>query len=181
MCGTKSTLKSKFCSECGATLGKSDDSEALASFPIGELRIPYGTATADTLPLDQQNSEIVSIPRTSELAKNAGSPFSPLEVPTQGDLVPLNCAWAFVLHPGSFPSDPGGFAAIDKKFVAMGTLVGRTFHEIEAVAGPPMTRVAFVGGFNAVWGKTGFLSIWQIALQFDPYGVCVGITAETNM
>ena len=180
-CGEKVEKDSKFCSDCGHPLGGQSMSSELAEFLLSDLRVPYGTATQDTLPLSEQESDTVRLPAESELALTAKSPVDLTRVPQDGDLVPLNCAWAFIKHPGPISESAFTAYSIDKKFVAMGVLAGRTFTEIESVVGPPMTKVAHLGGTNAVWGKTGFLSVWQIALNFDPYGVCIGIYSETNM
>lgn len=180
-CGIKVVADGRFCSNCGTpTQGGSESNEEL-SFHLADLRVPYGTATEETLPPSEQNSEVVRVPKDSDLARNAKTAFAFSSIPEDGALVPLNCVWAFVRHPGPISERALSASSIDKKFVEMGDLRGRTFHEIEEVAGPPLTQVRHPGGMNAVWGKTGFFSIWQIALTFDPYGVCMGVYSETNM
>jgi hypothetical protein len=180
-CGSKLELSSKFCSNCGSRTENEDSSSELEAFNLSDLRVPYGSATQDTLPLSEQDKEIVQLPGDSELALKAKSPFDPNTIPSEGDMVPLNCAWAFVRHPGPIPATAESVFPIDKKFVGMGVLSGRTFSEIVSVVGPPMTKVSNGAGLNAVWGKTGFFSVWQIALNFDPYGVCISIYSETNI
>lgn len=180
-CGQKFEASSKFCSQCGHPIPGQAANDELSTFLLSDLRVPYGTATQETLPLSEQESDTVRIPKDSDLAKAAKTPVDLSGIPADGDLVPLNCAWAFIKHPGPISEDAIYASSIDKKFVGMGILAGRTYSEIEDIAGPPMTKVAHPGGTNAVWGKTGFLSVWQIALNFDPYGVCIGIYSETNM
>lgn len=180
-CGEKLKTVGKFCSECGAPVNGNAVTDDYLVFQLSDLRVPYGTATQDTLPPSEQDSDMVRIPKDSELALTSKTPFDSSSVPQDGDMVPLNCAWAFIKHPGPISENVLYVSSIDKKFVEMGALAGRTFSEIEAVVGAPLTKVAHLGGTNAVWGKTGFLSIWQIALNFDLYGVCMGIYSETNM
>ena len=180
-CGQKFDDLGKFCSQCGHPIPGQSDTDEMVTFLLSDLRVPYGTATDETLPLSEQESETVRIPKDSDLARAAKTPVDLTGTPRDGDMVPLNCVWAFVKHPGPISEDAIYASSIDKKFVAMGNLAGRTYSEIEEIAGPPMTKVAHPGGTNAVWGKTGFFSVWQIALNFDPYGVCISIYSETNM
>lgn len=180
-CGNQIDSASKFCSQCGNQVAGQTDQDDYINFFLSDLRVPYGTATQETLPLSEQDSETIRIPKDSDLARMAKKTVDLSRIPEDGDLVPLDCAWAFIKHPGPMPENALYVSSVDKKFVAMGILAGRTYSEIEAVAGPPMTKVSQVGGTNAVWGKTGFLSIWQIALNFDPYGVCISVYSETNM
>ena len=180
-CGYRFETSGKFCPECGHAVAGQNTNDEIITFQLSDLRVVYGTATEETLPLSEQESETVRIPKDSELAKTAKSPFDHSRIPNDDDLVPLNCAWAFIKHPGPISEEAVYASSINKKFVGMGMLAGRTYSEIVAIAGPPMTKVAHTGGTNAVWGHTGFLSVWQIALNFDPYGVCIGVYSETHM
>lgn len=179
-CGNKVGVEARFCSSCGSAVDASAAKRETLSFALSELRVPYGTGNLEMLPPDQRSADVVSIPADSDLVKTARTTFDKSRIPSDGDLVPMDCVWAFVKHPGEFPNGIVPYMSIDKKFVSMGTLRGRTFREIEEAAGPPMSKVAHMGCTNAVWGKTGFISFWQIALTFDPYGVCMGVYSENN-
>lgn len=182
-CGKEIVSDGKYCSSCGALVLGIDENSDLVTFKLSELRVPYATADFNILPESEQDSELIRIPRDSELAQNANKPFNPHKVPPdEGDYVPLDCAWAFVEHPGPIPSNAlSDFYNIKERFAAMGNLMGRKKWEIESVVGPPMVENRQLHGITAVWGKTGMFSIWQVGLQFDPYEVCLGIYSETNM
>lgn len=180
-CGNQIESASRFCSQCGSPVSSQIDQGNYVNLLFTDLRVPYGTATQETLSLIEEDSETIRVPKDSDLARMAKKPVDLSRIPEEGDLVPLDCAWAFMKHPGPIPESALYASSIDKKFVGMGILAGRTYTEIVTVAGPPMTKVTQMGETNAVWGKTGFLSIWQIALNFDPYGVCISIYSETNM
>lgn len=182
-CGTKIEKAVKFCSNCGSAVAGTSDLKSKTNKTVSLLpaqrRIAYASFDLESVDPATISDDAVQFDANSEEAKNANAPFNSKKIPKEGDLVPLNCVWAFVKHPGKFPSDPG-WGAIDKKFIAMGTLRGRTFDEIVAVVGAPMTVLNTAAGSNAVWGKTGFLSMWQIGLNFDPYGVCMGVFSESS-
>jgi hypothetical protein len=145
------------------------------------LRVAYAGKGDLAIPEGHEDSQHIELDVDSELAKNAGEPFDPSNPPSVGDLVPADCVWSLLEHPGSFPDNPGSYSSIDKKFVAMGQLPGRTFSEIASQVGPPMADVNHGPYRNCVWGKTGMFSIWQIGLAFDTYGVCINIYSQTDM
>lgn len=181
-CGGSVEDTAAFCSACGNQLtaepvkSKSGKTVSLMGF---QMRVPYGSVKPEDVL--QMGDEPFEFPASSEEAKRANTPFDASKTPEEGDLVPLDCAWAFFKHPGEFPKNPNNFGSIDKKFVAMGTLPGRTFSEIVSVVGNPMTNMANGDVRACVWGKTGLFSMWQIGLRFDKYGICMGIFSETNI
>lgn len=183
-CGTKYQELAKFCASCGESKGGDEatleDVANTVSLLPPQRRVKYGSVNIESIDPYLLVEGPISVPADSEEARNSKIPFNPTEIPKLGDLIPLDCVWAFKSHPGDFRSDPT-WGSIDKKFVAMGTLQGRTFQEIVSVVGPPMTVFNNASGSNAVWGKTGFLSMWQIGLNFDPYRVCMGVFSETNL
>lgn len=65
--------------------------------------------------------------------------------------------------------------SLQKKFVEMGTLSGRTRGEIEAIVGSPNSISATGdGGVLLQWMATGY----HIALIFNKEGVCGGVSHE---
>lgn len=105
--------------------------------------------------------------------------FSSDQIPQPGQKVPADCAWAFIAYPGPLPQAAFRGSKINKKFVSIGNLSGRTFQElIAAVGGPTLTMALPNGGSSSAWQEGGFLSMWQISLTFDPYGVCIGVGSE---
>lgn len=96
-------------------------------------------------------------------------------------MIPADCVWAAVRHPGPAPAG-AQYGAIDKRFVGLQTLQGRTYKEIVDIVGAPMTNNKHPesGHRIAIWGKTGLFNIWQVGLQFDRYDVCLGIFSEFN-
>jgi len=66
-------------------------------------------------------------------------------------------------------------AALQRRFVTLGTLAGKTYDEITEACGPPQTRTVGADGATVMqWQATGY----HIVLLFDPYGVCTGISHE---
>ena len=65
--------------------------------------------------------------------------------------------------------------ALQKKFVELGTLKGRTKAEIIAAVGNPQSVSARAGGGTLLqWLATGY----HIALIFDADGICQGVSHE---
>lgn len=108
--------------------------------------------------------------------------FSSDPVPSEGSLVPADCHWAFVAYPGPIPDEARRVSGLNRKFVAMGNLPGRTLTEITSVAGSPSMAFSLPDGmFARGWQSGGLLSVWQIILKFDRYGICVGIENELSL
>lgn len=108
----------------------------------------------------------------------ANAPFDPSSPPSDGALVPADCVWAYVSHPGDFPDYPYGKTVPDS-FRRMGTLRGRTFDEIAEVVGLPQSAVNLAtGGRVATWTRTTLFGGYEITLSFDPYAVCVAVVSE---
>jgi hypothetical protein len=63
---------------------------------------------------------------------------------------------------------------LHKKFIALGTLVGKTEEEIINAVGAPSARSAMVNGSLLQWQATGY----HIALIFDENSICKGISHE---
>jgi hypothetical protein len=67
--------------------------------------------------------------------------------------------------------------ALHKRFVALGSLKGRTRREIEKAAGPAAQETALPDGRTLLqWRATGY----HIALVFGKDGRCVGVTHENG-
>ncbi|MFD7011702.1 hypothetical protein [Rhodococcus jostii] len=100
--------------------------------------------------------------------------------PKPGDPVPADCVWATRKHPGPMPGRAtfGNFA---KRMRVMGDPTARTEAEIVSALGRPQSRsvIGAAGSYLLQWQHT---SNWSynshFALQFDPYGVCAGITHQ---
>ena len=183
-CGAKLEKAASFCSSCGHRVSLDEGQGGVSSgsavtLLFQQIRVTYGEQTMESMLAF--GDEPYVFPKDSEYVRTANAPFNPSVVPSPGDLVPLNSAWAVFKHPGNFPRDPNSVGSIDKKFVAMGPLPGRTFDEIVAVVGLPMTDMANAEGRVCVFGKTGLFSIWQIGLRFDTYGICMSIFSQTNI
>ena len=67
--------------------------------------------------------------------------------------------------------------ALRKRFVALGSLKGRTRREIEKAVGPPAQETPIPGDRTLLqWRSTGY----HIALVFEKNGRCVGVTHENG-
>lgn len=78
-------------------------------------------------------------------------------------------------HPGPMGNIPS--IGLNRKFVAMGTLAGRSFHEISMVVGlPSATSHPSPGLILRQWLRPGF----HIALIFDDNEICGGITHQSG-
>jgi hypothetical protein len=67
--------------------------------------------------------------------------------------------------------------ALRKRFVALGTLTGRTRKEIVKAVGQPATETALPDGRTLLqWRATGY----HIALVFEKNGRCFGVTHENG-
>ena len=65
--------------------------------------------------------------------------------------------------------------SLQRKFVELGTLSGKTRAEIEAAVGAPSSVSATADGGTLIqWMATGY----HIALTFDAQGICGGVTHE---
>ena len=71
---------------------------------------------------------------------------------------------------------------LPNKFVQMGTIAGRSVKEILEVVGPPSSTSSPGPGLTLLqWIRTGsFLGGFHIALIFDSYGVCGGVTHQSR-
>ncbi len=69
-------------------------------------------------------------------------------------------------------------AVLNKKFVSLGTLSGKSYDEIAYVVGQP-NAVSSVGNGQVLrqWQATGY----HIALVFDENDICLGISSEVNV
>ena len=68
--------------------------------------------------------------------------------------------------------------SLNQKFVALGTLSGKTYSEIVAKVGAPSATSAMAGGKTLrQWQATGY----HIALIFDKDDICEGITSEISV
>ena len=111
--------------------------------------------------------------------------FNASQAPRPGDHVPADCVWASRRHPGPMPPSAlrGNLA---KRVKAMGNPAGRTMREIESALGRASARSAMGDGhvllqWQQIWN--GQISTFSskdshFALEFDRYGVCVGITHQ---
>lgn len=61
--------------------------------------------------------------------------------------------------------------ALQRKFVGLGTLKGRSEVEIVRVVGPPNARSAIANGYLLQWLQPGY----HISLIFGADGVCQGV------
>lgn len=180
-CGSSVVRGDSFCSSCGYKLGgepAASDKHATVKLLGSQMRVPYASITLEDVM--QMGDEPFEFDASSPEAQRANAPFNAAAVPNDGDLVPLDCGWAYFRHPGPFKDSPGAYGSLDKKFVAMGELRGRRFEEIVAAAGLPMADVNTGEYRQCVWGKTGLFSVWQVGIRFDKYGVCMGVFSETN-
>lgn len=183
-CGAQAQVGAVFCSSCGNVLMQDGSIQAVTpsdsvSLDKSEMRVPVGSMTLVSLDAMGDSPHVFS--KDSSEAKNANAPFDPSQPPVAGDLVPLDCVWAFTPHPGPPPKNPANYGSVDKRMVALGPLRGRTMSEIMAAAGQPMTNMNNGISHTAVWGKTSLFGIWQIGLNFDSYGVCIQIYSQTNI
>ena len=64
--------------------------------------------------------------------------------------------------------------SLRRKFVALGTLSGKSRREIEAAVGTPNSVSAMPNGLLLQWMASGY----HIALIFDNEGICQGVSHE---
>lgn len=180
-CGTKLPDTAKFCVNCGAPVKGAYPTpveHGVITLQPHERRVPVASLQDDP----QAWGAPITVPKDSAEALNANTPFDPSRRLGEDTLVPADCVWAYDPHPGRFPDNPANHRSIDSKFVAMGTLRGRTFNEIQTTAGAPLADHIQADLRSTVWGKSSMWSgIWQIHLLFDSYGVCIRIGSENNL
>lgn len=102
--------------------------------------------------------------------------------PRPGTQVPSDCVWAEIPHPGPLPRG-GKFGDLASRMQALGTIAGRTEREIISFVGAPHSRSGAGGNGSYIlqWIKIGaFSGSSHYVLSFDRYGVCWGITHESN-
>lgn len=170
-CGTAVDASDRFCRQCGAAQTPPPD-DGLVNVRMRSRRVRVGSLAGTP---DAQHGDVRVAP-DSEEARNADLPFDASVYPGPDGLVPADCAWAFHPHPGQAA---GVWGNSQDRMVALGTLSGRTRAEIVDAVGAP-NAVGAVGNGNALlqWHRGGIFSAWNIALLFDPYGVCIGVSSE---
>jgi hypothetical protein len=106
--------------------------------------------------------------------------FDASRPPKPGDPVPADCVWATRQHPGPMPGR-ATFGNHAKRMRVMGDPTARTEAEIVSALGPPQSRsvIGADGSYVVQWQHSSNWSFnTHFALQFDPYGVCSGITHQ---
>lgn len=67
---------------------------------------------------------------------------------------------------------------LQRKFINLGTLQGKTYNEIVAVVGSPNSVSSSAdGGKICQWLQTGY----HISLLFDNNDICLGVNHETKV
>lgn len=66
---------------------------------------------------------------------------------------------------------------LNRKFVSLGNLRGKSYAEIFRVCGSPSSVTAINGGFIKQWIAPGY----HIVLLFDKDDICLGIRSETKV
>lgn len=68
---------------------------------------------------------------------------------------------------------------LQKAFLSLGNVMGKTEEEVSAVVGPPNSRNAMAGGYLLQWMATDVGGAYHVSLMFGPDGRCQGIVGET--
>lgn len=90
-------------------------------------------------------------------------------IPIIGGLIWFAISSAAVKAPG---------AALNQKFVSLGTLSGKSFNEIASVVGQPSAVSAMGNGqILRQWQATSY----HIALIFDENDICLGVSSEISV
>lgn len=175
-CGASISNDAKFCSQCGTEVAgttKSDDRDK----DLSTYRwVPAGSMSE----LSSQPGFSASVDAAIEELPFVT--YEPEQIPKSGELVPADCVWAWDLHPGP-AKEERIFGDTITRFEDLGVLRGRTINEIVQFVGEPsMSGQGPSGEFAAVWQHGGglFQKLWSLALEFDRYGVCVGVSSEIN-
>lgn len=91
-------------------------------------------------------------------------------------ILPLIGGIILYLIMGAAVKAPG--ASLNQKFVSLGTLKGKSLHEITSVVGSP-SAVSSMGNGQTLrqWQATGY----HIALLFDEKDICLGVSSEIRV
>jgi len=177
-CGASIISGARFCTQCGVSIERS-----AAVVPEGKVRVPgaqrrvhpgqlaYLMSNPEAL---AEWDEDIFVDPESEEARLASMPFDASRPPGPNDWVPVDCVWAIAEYPGRPGLIAGGKLA--DRFANLGTLQGRPLSEIVSYVGEPNVRT----GDTASWHQSSFFSNYVIVLQFDEYGVCMGVTGEAS-
>ena len=154
-----------FCPECGA---KQVSSETI-TISVSDARVLYASRTPDELP-----SDFFVVAVDSEMSKNANAPFDSQVIPSNESLVPADCAWAIMQHPGPMRQRKWN-ESLETRFHLVAKYSGRRLSEITEYLGSPLAVAEENGIKSIVWGSSGLSKIWQVNLIFDSYDVCIGL------
>lgn len=182
-CAEPILLNAKLCKHCKVVQNDErflQESRNKILIPFKHRRVLY--ASVDSNFLKDEDMQDIWVEPDSEEAKVASSqPFSGDLPPTDGDLVPRDCVWAYARHPGY--GWPGLIESSNVKtfFSSAGSLKGRRLLEIQDYVGSPNVAMADSAGWPTLsWTRGGFFSTYQITLKFDPYYVCVGVLDQLS-
>jgi len=164
-CSAKLADAMNFCPDCGAKQA----SEQTVTISVSEARVQYGSRSPDELP-----PEFFEVGISSEMYKNANAPFDSEAIPSDESLVPANCAWAVMKHPGPMRERKWN-ENLETRFHLVAKYSGRRLSEITQYLGKPLAVAEDNGIKSVVWGSSGLSNIWQANLIFDRYDICIGL------
>ena len=182
-CAEPILMSAKLCKHCKVAQNDqrfAEDTSNKVLIPFKHRRVLY--ASVDSKSIKEEDMQDVWVDPDSEESKLASArPFSGELPPSDGDLVPRDCVWAYARHPGY--GWPGLIESSNVKtfFTTAGALTGRRLLEIQDYVGPPNVSMADSFGWPTLsWSQNGFFSTYQVTLKFDPYYVCVGLLDELS-
>lgn len=182
-CGTEVGPAFAFCSNCGTALSitpSGDDAGSLVRVAPFDRWVPVEsmmTLASNPTALAEMDND-AWIENTSHEATLVGTRFEPTGAPRNGDLVPIDCVWAFYPHPGPAPALSARRLA--DRLAQLGTLRGRLISEIVGAVGPPNARQGTSEGITATWSESRLFGTYMIVIGFDRYGVCMQVLSEAS-
>jgi hypothetical protein len=152
-----------------------NDDKSLVTIPFANRRVAYGTFNSHTTSIEDFMD--VTVPRDSIEAKQASTEaFSSQEIPAEGSMVPRDCVWACVKHPGFTWRSGKPEYGVRAFFRSIDQVAGLRLHEIEQFAGAPSVNVAGEMGWRTLsWSEPRMFSTFQVTMKFDYLQVCAGI------
>lgn len=73
-------------------------------------------------------------------------------------------------------SGPMQSTALNKKFIKLGNMTGKSLNEISSIAGNPSTSESLTDGMAYTWSATKY----AIKLKFDKNNICTGKLGEVS-